>query len=80
MKRKSRTIVWLAPAVGAFDVTFILGDKAVRAAQTAGLSRALLKKVNESRKYPEGRAIRFRMKSGRGLPSLMQLARIKIAN
>ena len=80
VKRRKRTIVWLGPANGAFNVTFVLGDKAVRAAQTAGLSRALLKKVNEAKKYPEGRAVRFVMRSKRGLPSLMQIARIKVAN
>jgi hypothetical protein len=80
VKRKARTIVWLAPLKGAIEVVFLLGDKAVRAAQTAGLSRTLLQKVNEARKYPEGHAVRFVISSERPVPALMQLAAIKIAN
>ena len=80
VKRKARTIVWLAPLKGAFEVVFILGDKAVRAAQTAGLSETLLRKVNGAEKYPEGRAVRFVIRSERAVPGLVKLAAIKIAN
>lgn len=80
VKRKSRTIVWLGPVKGAFRVTFILGERAARAAREAGLSAALLKKVDNAEKYPEGRAVRFLVTSERSIPALMQLARLKISN
>ena len=37
LKRKKRTIVWLAPCQGCFRVAFILGDKAMKAARGCAL-------------------------------------------
>ena len=80
VKRKARTIVWLAPCPGAFRVAFILGDKAVLAAQEAKLPKRILKKINEAPKYPEGTGVRLEVKSSKDIATLKKLAAIKLAN
>jgi hypothetical protein len=80
VKRKARTIVWLAPCPGAFRVAFILGDKAVLAAQEAKLPKRILKIINEAPKYPEGTGVRLEVKSSKDIATLKKLAAIKLAN
>ena len=80
VKRKERTIVWLAPCPGAFRVAFILGDKAVLAAQEAKLPKRILKIINEAPKYPEGTGVRLEVKSSKDIATLKKLAAIKLAN
>src|ERR1017187_2008853 len=80
VKRKERTIVWLAPCPGSFRVAFILGDKAVLAAQKAKLPEHTLKIINEAKKYAEGTGVRLEVKSPRDLGALKKLAAIKLAN
>ena len=78
-KRKDRTIIWLSPSEGSFTALFILGDKAVRAAQKSKLPRRVLTALNAAPKYPEGTGLRLQP-SARDLTTLKTLAAIKIAN
>ncbi|HZL78027.1 MAG TPA: DUF3788 domain-containing protein [Candidatus Limnocylindrales bacterium] len=80
VKRKARTIVWLAPCPGAFRVALILSDKAVLAAQEAKLPKRILKIINEAPKYPEGTGVRLEVKSSKDIATLKKLAAIKLAN
>jgi len=80
VKRKARTIVWLAPCAGCFRAAFILGDKAVLATQAAKLPMRLLNIIKEAPKYPEGTGIRLEAKSPKDLGTLKKLAAIKLAN
>ncbi len=78
--RRQRTIVWLSPAVGGFNVLFILGDKAVTAARAAKLPASVAHALETAPKYPEGTGLRLVVKSSRSLATLKKLAAIKIAN
>ena len=78
--RKKRTIVWLAPCLGCFQVAFILGDKAVQAARQTKWPKRIVKVMNEAPKYPEGTGIRLKVKSSRDIAMLKKLAVIKLAN
>ncbi len=80
VKRKARTIVWLGPSGGAFTVAFILGDKAVRAAQESGLPPSVIQMINEAKKYLEGRGVRLVPKTSKDLDTIRELAAIKLAN
>ena len=80
VKRKARTIVWLAPCPGAFRVAFILGDKAVLAAQEAKLPKRILKIISEAPKYTEGTGVRLEVKSSKDIATLKKLAAIKLEN
>jgi hypothetical protein len=80
LKLGKRTIVYLAPLHGAFRVAFILGPKAVAAAPEAGLSKSLLKTINEAPRYPEGTGVRLEIKSRKDLPAIRKLAALKVAH
>jgi hypothetical protein len=80
VKRKERTIVWLAPCPGSFWVAFVLGEKAVRAAQQARLPKRVLQMIDEAKKYPEGRGIRLEPKTPKDMETVKTFAAIKLAN
>ncbi len=79
--RKKRTIVWLAPcAGGCFQVMFILGDRAMKAARECGLSASALKILEKAPKYPEGTGIRLLIRGPGDLATVRKLAVVKLAN
>ena len=80
VKRKKRTIVWLAPCLGCFRVAFIFGDKAMQAARQSKWPKRVIKVMAEAPKYPEGTGIRLEIKSSRDIGTLKKLAAIKLAN
>lgn len=80
LKLKKRRIVYLAPCSGCFRVSFILGDRAVAAARERGLSKPLLKLLDEAPHYPEGTGLRLMVKTERDLPPIRKLAQVKLAN
>jgi hypothetical protein len=80
VKRKARTIVWLAPATDCFTVAFILGAKAMQAVAEGTWPRRVSEAIAQATKYPEGTGVRLIVKSTRDLPALMKLAAIKIAH
>jgi hypothetical protein len=78
--RKKRTIVWLSPGAGGFNVLFILGDKAMAAARAAKLPKSVAQAIATAPKYPEGTGVRLVVKSPRSLAALKKLAAIKVGN
>jgi len=80
LKRKKRTIVWLAPCQGCFRVAFILGDKAMKAARECGFPQRIVKILEEAPKYPEGTGVRLAIKAARDIAVLKKLAAIKLRN
>jgi hypothetical protein len=80
VKRKARTIVWLSPCGSGFNVAFILGDKAVRAARQSTLPKRIVAALDAAPKYPEGTGLRLHVKSTRAVGALKKLAAIKLAN
>lgn len=80
LKRKKRTIVWLAPCQGCFRVAFILGDKAMKAARGCALPASVVQILDEAHKYPEGTGVRIAVKGDKDIAVLKKLAEIKLAN
>lgn len=78
--RKARTIVWLSPLEGCFEVLFILGEKAMQAARQTKFNKRVVKALDEAPKYPEGTGVRLIIRSSKDLPSLNKLAAIKHAS
>ena len=76
---KTRTVLWLAPSHQSFEVLFILGDKAVRAAKESDFPKQIVEAMKKAPKYPEGTGIR-EVKSPRDIAPLRKLAAIKLAN
>ena len=59
-----RTIVYLLPCNGFFQVSLALGEKAASAARDSDLRDALLPLIDAAPKYAEGRGIRFEIHPG----------------
>ena len=80
LKRGKRTIVWMSPCARSFQVTFILGDRAMAAARESGLSPTVVRMLDTAQKYPEGTCIRFQIKGPRYIRAVRKLAEIKRKN
>lgn len=77
---KKRRIVYLTPCAGCFRAALILGDRAVATARGTGLSKPLLKLLDEAPHYPEGTGLRLTVKTAKDLSAIRKLAQIKLAN
>ena len=80
VKRKARTIIWISPSERCFEVLFILGDKAMRAARQIRLPRRIIRAMGEAAEWPEGTGVRLEVKSSREIAALKKLVAIKLAN
>ena len=80
LKRKKRNIVYLSPCAGCFWVTFVLGDKAMKAARNTDFSPSVARIIAEAPKYPEGSGIRLEITSAAECEAVRKLAEIKVAN
>ena len=80
LKQKKRTVLYMTPMEKHFIAGLMLGDKAVKAAQGAGLPRETLKELDEARKYAEGRGIRMEIRFKKDLEVVKKLAAVKMEN
>jgi len=80
VSRKKRNIVYLAPCAGCFRVSFVLGDRAVKAALQSDLPSIVSKAVKNAPKYPEGTGVRLIVKRPSDLSAIRKLALAKLAN
>lgn len=80
LKQKKRTIVYLGPSEGSFQIAIVLGDKALAAARAGKLPKRAVSLLAEAKKYPEGTAVRFEVKKAADLAGVKELAAIKLAN
>jgi hypothetical protein len=80
LKRKDRAIVYLTPARGCFLASFALGEKAAKAARESGVPPAVVKIIDEARRYAEGRAVRIEVRGPRDVAAVVKVAAAKIGN
>ena len=59
LKQKSRNIVYLGPGEGCFMVSFVLSDKALKAAKVSHLPKAVADALDAAPRYPEGNGLRL---------------------
>jgi hypothetical protein len=78
LKVKKRNIVYLSPCRDCFQVTFVLGDRAVAAARQSTLPRRVVTLVETGKRYPEGTAVRFRVTSDKDIAAIVKLTSIKL--
>jgi hypothetical protein len=74
LKRGERNIVYLIPAHGEFEISMVLGDRAVVAARTRGLERMLA----GAKRYAEGTALRFPVKGPKDFATIKKLVDVKL--
>jgi hypothetical protein len=80
VRKRKRVLVYLTPQAGQFLVSLALGEKAVAAARAARLPVAMLRVIEASPRYAEGRGVRFAIRSERQLDALARLVEIKSQN
>jgi len=80
LKREKRTIVYLSPCRGCFLVSFVLGDKAIRAARHSNLPKSLVKAIDDAPRYAEGTGLRLPVNGTKDLPAIRKLVVAKLAN
>ena len=73
-----RTVLWLVPRPGELRVAVVLGEKAVAKGLTGPLSQRLKRELREATAYPEGRAVRFRMRSAARVRDIERLVDLKV--
>jgi hypothetical protein len=73
-----RTVLWARPIPGALRATVIVGERAVAAGLAGGLPERLKKRLRASPAYPEGRAVRFRLRSAAGVGDVERLVALKL--
>jgi hypothetical protein len=80
LKQPKRTLVYMTPCRAHFLASFALGEKACRAARSAGLPASVLALIDAAPKYAEGRGVRIPVRTKGDLGSVESLAAIKAAN
>ena len=80
LKLKKRTIVYLGPSLGCMMVSFVLGNRAVAAAQASDLPKAIVKTIEDAPKYAEGTGVRLIVRKSADLDPVRILTRIKLEN
>jgi hypothetical protein len=80
LKHKDRIVLYMTPCKGCFLASFVLGEKAVRAAHDRGLSDPVLEIIDAAPKYAEGRGVRIEVKTRKDLENAKTLAAIKMAS
>jgi hypothetical protein len=74
LKRGERNIVYLIPGQGEFEVSMVLGDRAVVAARSRGLARML----DGAKRYAEGTGVRFAVKGPKDFAAVKKLVDVKL--
>jgi Protein of unknown function (DUF3788) len=80
IKKGKRNILYMTPCRNTFRLAFILGGKAVQAAQETKTPARVLKMIQSGTKYPEGLGIRWEIKSVEDLAPVETLTALKLAH
>lgn len=80
LKHHDRAVLYMTPCKGYFLASFVLGEKAVKAAHESGLPAAVLAAIDASKKYAEGRGVRLAVRAAADLRAIEKLAAIKMNN
>ena len=80
LRSGKRTILYLIPQDKYFKVNFVLGDKAVAAAQDTGLPSSIVALIMDAAPHTEGRSFMFDVCSSVDVDSVRKLTRIKAEN
>lgn len=79
VRRKGRTLVYLAPHTKSFKAVLILGERAYASLAAAGLPPEVVARFAAARPYAEGRGADLTVKSARDVTVVLRLIEIKTA-
>ncbi len=77
--RKKRTVLYMSPFDGHLVASFALGEKAVAAAHERGLPGDVLAVIDGAKKYAEGRAVRFEVRTVVDIENVADVAAVKMS-
>lgn len=76
---KDRIILYMTPCRGFFFVSFVLGERAVKAAHQSKLPPAVLTAIDGAKRYAEGTGVRFEIRDRVDVQSMEAIAMLKMA-
>ena len=79
VKKKKRTLFYMMPKDGYFQLTFVLGERAVEAAKAANLPEQTLSDILQAKAHVEGRSVAIDIKKAADLGTSQQLLELKLA-
>jgi len=79
VSRGERTLFYVKPVAGSFEVTVVLGPRATEAALAGRVSTSLHASIRAARAYSEGRPVRLVVRSEADLVVVEQLVAVKLA-
>jgi hypothetical protein len=77
LKQKDRTLLYLLPDRSIFEVSIVLGERAVAIALAGDLPKEIKTMIAGARQYAEGRGIRFPVGSAMQIADIRKLVAIK---
>jgi len=77
LRRKDKNLLYMLPEQGGFKVALILGERAAGLAITSALPAAMKKRIAEAKQWPEGRDVRFAVKSEKDVALAAKLVELK---
>jgi len=80
LKHEGRIILYITPCKDYFLASFVLGEKAVKAAHESDLPASVLKTIDNAKRYAEGRGVRFEVRNVEDARNIEKLAAIKMEN
>lgn len=79
LRQKDRTLLYLIPRRGDFEVSVVIGERAVALALAGDLPAAIKQLITGARRYAEGRGIRFPVTNPGQTAAIRQLVACKTA-
>ena len=79
VKQKKRTLFYMMPKDGWFQLTFVFGERAVEASKSADLPPQVLESLLNATPYVEGRSIAIDIKSEDDMETVEKLLALKLA-
>ena len=73
-----RTLLYVTPKRGEFEVTVVLGERAVEAALTGRVRESLHTSIRSAKRFVEGRSIRVVVSGERDLAGVNELVAVKL--
>jgi hypothetical protein len=78
VKKGKRTLFYVMPKDGYFQMTFVYGERAVAAAQSFGLPEKVLERLEQARVYMEGRSIAIDVTSDEDVEIAEKMLQLKL--
>lgn len=75
---KKRVLIYLLPRDGFFKVAFVFGEKAIEEVKKSAINADLIDELIATKKYAEGKGIRFAIKSKGETMNALEFLRVKL--